>query len=58
MSNYIVNPENKDRVLKGYLSDELHFTFYPKKLRKYADVFFKLFNFTTDNSLYEYDPTD
>ncbi len=40
MSNYVVNPGSKDNMIKGYLSDELHFTFYPNKMKKSADIFF------------------
>ncbi|CAD8188843.1 unnamed protein product [Paramecium pentaurelia] len=51
MTNLIVNPSNPQNFIQAYLDDELYFTFTPKLLQRQANIFWRKFNFQTDESL-------
>ncbi|CAD8170309.1 unnamed protein product [Paramecium octaurelia] len=51
MTNLIVNPSSPQNFVSAYLDDELYFTFTPKLLQRQGNIFWRKYNFETDESL-------
>ncbi|CAD8090665.1 unnamed protein product [Paramecium sonneborni] len=51
MTNLVMNPTNPQDFTSAFLDDELYFTFTPKQLSGQANIFWRKYNFQTDDSL-------
>ncbi|CAK79111.1 unnamed protein product (macronuclear) [Paramecium tetraurelia] len=51
MTNLVMNPTNPKDYATAFLDDELYFTFTPKQLSRQANIFWRKYNFQTDDSL-------
>ncbi|CAD8188839.1 unnamed protein product [Paramecium pentaurelia] len=51
MTNLVMNPTNPQDYATAFLDDELYFTFTPKQLSRQANIFWRKYNFQTDESL-------